>query len=141
MIIISLGIRGLIILLYLIIEFVFIRNQRRSFLLSIIPYIIMLRKVKKELPFGWRVYDKFFHFFHIYVRNKNYCVMVGIKSDLVQSITYDFVHFNWYGKIIKDASPVDGLANLVDFSEKENELYPGLVKSAMRDKKLKELGI
>lgn len=141
MITISLGIRGLLFLLYLIIEFLFIRYQKRSFLLSLIPYIIMIRKVNKALPFGWKAYKTFYYFFYVYRKNGNYTVMVEAKSELIQGVTYhEFPHFNFSGRILRDEVP-DGLSSLVHYCERENSRYPDLVKRETRDQKLKDLGI
>lgn len=143
MITISLGIGGILFLLYLIIEFLFIRYQKRSFLLSLIPYIIMIRMVNKELPLGWRVYKVLFNFFNIYVSNKKYAGIVEVKSKIIEKIPldvtyYEFVCFNWCGKIIRDDRHYgDGLRSLIIYTERENNRFPDLI----RDQKLKDLGI
>jgi len=137
MIVISLGIKGVLFLLYLIIEFLFIKNQRRSLLLSFIPYLIMIRAINKELPFGWKVHKILYHFFYVYnPHSTRYCVMVEVKSKVIKSITYDFIYFNSFGKIIA-VGKNNRLGNLIYHSERENARFSDLV----RNQKLKELGI
>ena len=101
----------------------------------------MIRKVNKELPFGWKVYKTFYYFFYVYRKNGNYTVMVEAKSELIQGVTYhEFPYFNFSGRIIRGEVP-DGLGSLVHYCERENSRSPDLIKSEIRDQKLKELGI
>ena len=144
MITISLGIKGLLLLIYIIIEITFIRYRKRSFILSIIPYIIMIRTVNKSLPHGWRVSDALYFFFHLNRKLNNISVtsvMVRVKSNLISDghsgVThYEFIDYNWYGKIIKEEND-DGLKSLIHYCNRKNSQFPDII----RDAKLKDLGI
>ena len=142
MITITLGIRGLLLLIYILIEISFIRYWKRSFILSIIPYMIMIRTVNKSLPIGWKTYDTFYNFFYIHRKNIK-TVMVRVKNNLISdgyshsTITYyEFINYNWYGEIIKEEND-DGLKSLIHYCNRKNSQFPDLI----RDQKLKELGI
>lgn len=148
MITISLGIKGLLLLIYIIIEITFIRCWKRSFILSIIPYIIMIRTVNKNLPIGWKTYQTFYHFFHLHKKLNNISVtsvMVRVKSNLISDgysgVThYEFIDYNWYGKIINEdehSAFVDGLKSLIHYCNRKNSQFPDII----RDAKLKDLGI
>ena len=95
----------------------------------------MVRTVNKSLPIGWRVSGVFYHFFFVYRSNGNYCVKVDAKSKLLQSMKYEFIYFNYFGKIIEEFR--ERLDSLIFFCERVNSMHPDLI----RDAKLKKLGI
>jgi hypothetical protein len=144
MITISLGIKGLLLLIYIIIEITFIRYRKRSLILSLIPYIIMIRTVNKSLPHGWRVNDALYFFFHLNRKLNNISVtsvMVRVKSNLISDghsgVThYEFIDYNWYGKIVNKEEQ-DGLKSLIHYCNRKNSQFPDII----RDAKLKDLGI
>ena len=144
MITISLGIKGLLLLIYIIIEITFIRYRKRSLILSLIPYIIMIRTLNKNLPTGWRVNDALYFFFHLNRKLNNISVtsvMVRVKSNLISDgqsgVThYEFIDYNWYGKIVNKEEQ-DGLKSLIHYCNRKNSQFPDII----RDAKLKDLGI
>jgi len=102
----------------------------------------MLRKVNKKLPFGWKTYNTLYNFLKIRKSktNKGYSVIVEVKSNLTRRINCEFIDYSW-GGIKLDERVKDGLSILIFWCERENSRYPDLVKSEIRDKKLKDLGI
>jgi hypothetical protein len=103
----------------------------------------MIRTFNKNLPTGWRVSDAFYFFFHLNRKLNNISatsVMVRVKSNLISdghSVThYEFIDYNWYGKIVNKEEQ-DGLKSLIHYCNRKNSQFPDII----RDAKLKDLGI
>jgi len=133
-IVISLGVSGLLLLLYIILEIVSLKFRKISFLHSILIYSIYLYRFDKTIPIGWKNKTKFHDFGFLRKGGKTYSVMQHLDSEVEEKRIYTFVHIDWLGRILKN--------DIADVCRKHEEtMDPQKIKSFRREKTLKDLGI
>jgi|LauGreDrversion4_2_1035121.scaffolds.fasta_scaffold86838_5 hypothetical protein len=133
-IVISLGIAGILLLLYIMLEIASLKIRKISFLHSIVIYSIYLYRFNKTIPIGWTNKTKLHDFVSLRKTKKLYSVLQQLDSEIEEKRIYTFVYIDWLGRIVKN-----------DFTEvcrtHEETMDPGKIKSFRREKILKDLDI
>lgn len=136
-IMISLGIAGVLALLYIFVEVMNYRHKNMSFLHGVIIYLIYQRKLEKQIPKGWKNNTKLYDFGSIrkvHGYTWLYSVVQQLDSEADGRRVYTFVYINWRGAIIKN--------DLADVCRQHEEtMDQDLLKSFRREMSLSELGI
>jgi len=133
-IVISLGIVGILILFYIILEILSLKFRKMSLLHSILIYSIYLYRFDKTIPIGWKNKTKFHDFVFLRKDGKTYSVMQHLDSEVEKKRIYTFVYIDWLGRILKN--------DIAEVCRRHEEtMDPGKIKSFRREKTLKDLGI
>ena len=135
-IIISIGIAGCLLILYIILEAISIKCKSISFLHSIIIYLIYLPRIKKTIPVGWSNKTKIYDFGSIrkFKGNKAYTIIQHLDSEIEKKRIYTSIHIDWMGRIVENDLP--------EVCKKiEETMDQAKIKSFRREKSLKDLGI
>lgn len=147
MITISVGLRGALFILYLIVEMGMINLQKRTIIGSIIPYIILVRSINRQLPWGWKVkaFEGFIFMWKtkFIQRQPVYNSFIRLESKVIKKSSQSHsslgisingnILFNWKGQMLDDTQ----LKMMIWNCNKKNEV----VKAEIRENKLEELGI
>jgi len=134
-VVISLGIVGILVIFYILIEILSLKYRGISLLHGIIVYLVFLQKFKKTIPVGWRLNQKLFDFGFLKKKNgKMYSIIQHIDCEMVEKRIYTFIYIDWMGSIVKnDVAEV--------CREHEEKMDQGKIKSFRREKSLKDFGI
>ena len=133
-VVISLGIVGILVIFYILIEILSLKYRGISLLHSIIVYLIFLQRFKKTIPVGWRLNQKLFDFGFLKKNEKIYSVIQHIDCEMVEKRIYTFIYIDWMGRIVKN--------DVEEVCRKHEEtMDQSKIKSFRREKSLKDLGI
>ena len=133
-IVISLGIVGILLLFYIILEILSLKFRKMSLLHSILIYSIYLYRFDKTIPIGWKNKTKFHDFGFLRKQGKTYSVMQHLDSEVEEKRIYTFVYIDWLGRILKN--------DIAEVCRRQEEtMDQGKIKSFRREKMLKDLGI
>jgi len=133
-IVISLGVGGLLLLLYIILEIASLKFRKISFLHSIVIYSIHLYRFNKTIPIGWKHKTKLYDFGFLKKDGKKYSIIQHLDSEIDEKRIYTFVYIDWLGRIVKN--------DIEEVCRRHEEtMDSGKIKSFRREKTLKDLGI
>ena len=133
-IIVSLGMTGLLFVLYTILELASIRWRKISLLHSIALYSIYLYRLKKTIPVGWRNNTILYDFFSIRKSEKQYSIMQHLDSEIEKKRIYSFVYIDGLGRIVRNDLPEV-------CAKAEETMDQAKLRSFKRENLLKDLGI
>ena len=133
-IIVSLGMAGLLFVLYTILELASIRWRKISLLHSIALYSIYLYRLKKTIPVGWRNNTILYDFFSIRKSEKQYSIMQHLDSEIEKKRIYSFVYIDGLGRIVRNDLPEV-------CAKAEETMDQAKLRSFKRENLLKDLGI